>query len=69
MLEATLALRAFLFAAVYENEVATAEFRKAAGILGGLWEKVHERPEAFLDAGTLERGGAGRGRPGLPRRA
>ena len=28
--------------------------RKAAGILGGLWEKVHERPEAFLDAATIE---------------
>ena len=40
VLDATLALRSFLFEAVYENEVATAEFGKAEGILGGLWEKV-----------------------------
>jgi dGTPase len=53
-LEATLALREFLFEAVYENEAATAEFAKAAGILGGLWEKVQERPEEFLDARTIE---------------
>ena len=44
MLEATVGLRSFLFEAVYENEVATAEFKKAAGILGGLWEKVHAAP-------------------------
>ena len=43
ILEATVGLRSFLFEAVYENEVATAEFKKAAGILGGLWEKVRER--------------------------
>ena len=36
VLEATLAMRAFLFDAVYENDVATAEFKKATGILGGL---------------------------------
>ncbi|MGE5199044.1 MAG: deoxyguanosinetriphosphate triphosphohydrolase [Rhodospirillaceae bacterium] len=52
VLEAMLDLRAFLFANVYENDLSTAEFRKAAGILGGLWEKVHETPEAFLDART-----------------
>ena len=40
-----LALRDFLFGAVYENEASTAEFQKARGILGGLWEKVGERPE------------------------
>ena len=40
ILDATVGLRSFLFEAVYENEVATAEFKKAAGILGGLWEKV-----------------------------
>ena len=34
----------FLFEAVYENEIATAEFKKAAGILGGLWDKVREQP-------------------------
>jgi len=54
VLDALLDLRAFMFASVYENELSTAEFKKAAGILGGLWEKVRERPEAFLDARTLE---------------
>jgi dGTPase len=54
VLEATLAMRAFLFDAVYENETATAEFRKATGILGGLWEKVRERPQEFLDRRILE---------------
>jgi dGTPase len=49
VLDATLAMRAFLFDAVYENDVATAEFRKATGILGGLWEKIRERPAEFLD--------------------
>jgi dGTPase len=53
-LEATLALREFLFEAVYENEAATAEFAKAAGILGGLWEKIQQRPDEFLDARTIE---------------
>ena len=57
VLEATLALREFLFGAVYENVVATAEFGKAESILGGLWEKVRARPEEFLDRGTLERDG------------
>jgi dGTPase len=54
VLDATLAMRAFLFDAVYENETATAEFRKAAGILGGLWEKLRERPLEFLDQRILE---------------
>ena len=54
VLDATLAMRAFLFDAVYENETATAEFRKAAGILGGLWEKLRERPEEFLDPRILD---------------
>jgi len=57
VLEATLALRRFLFDAVYENPRATAEFQKAEGILGGLWEKVRERPEQFLDAETMEQEG------------
>ncbi len=57
VLEATLAMRAFLFESVYENDVATAEFRKAAGILGGLWEKVRERPEEFLDQAILRTDG------------
>jgi len=54
VLEATLAMRAFLFEAVYENEVATAEFKKATGILGGLWEKVRERPDGLLDTRIVE---------------
>ena len=54
ILTATLALRTFLFEAVYENPRATAEFEKASGILGGLWEKVRQKPELFLDAATVE---------------
>ncbi|MCU0249136.1 MAG: deoxyguanosinetriphosphate triphosphohydrolase [Vicinamibacterales bacterium] len=53
VLEAVLDLRAFLFANVYENDLSTAEFKKAAGILGGLWEKVHDAPESFLDGRIL----------------
>jgi dGTPase len=54
VLDAMLALRDFLFEAVYENDIATAEFRKASGILGGLWEKVRERPREFLDPATVD---------------
>jgi dGTPase len=54
VLSATLALRTFLFEAVYENPRATAEFEKASGILGGLWEKVRARPEQYLDQVTIE---------------
>jgi dGTPase len=54
VLEATLAMRAFLFDAVYENDTATSEFKKATGILGGLWEKVRQRPGEFLDARIIE---------------
>ena len=54
VLQATLAMRRYLFEAVYENEEGTSEFRKAAGILGGLWEKVQERPEDFLDARAID---------------
>jgi dGTPase len=54
VLDAMLRLRGFLFDTVYENTVATAEFRKASGILSGLWEKVRERPEEFLDLHTVE---------------
>jgi dGTPase len=57
VLDATIGLRGFLFDAVYENDVATAEFKKAAGILGGLWEKVRERPDEFLDRRTIEQEG------------
>src|SRR5687768_3869740 len=54
VLSALVDLRGYLFEAVYENQVATAEFAKAAGILGGLWEKVRQRPEDFLDLRTVE---------------
>lgn len=54
ILEATLAMREFLFGAVYENDAATAEFAKTSGILGGIWEKVRERPEQYLDLRTVE---------------
>jgi dGTPase len=57
VLDATLEMRSFLFEAVYENDVATAEFRKATGILGGLWEKVRERPTEFLDLRMMESAG------------
>jgi dGTPase len=53
VLDATIGLRSFLFESVYENPVATAEFKKAAGILGGLWEKVRENPGEFLDPRTI----------------
>ena len=57
VLRATLAMRTFLFGAVYENEESTAEFKKTRGILGGLWEKVRERPEEFLDRRSIEADG------------
>jgi dGTPase len=57
ILDATLALRSFLFEAVYENPRATAEFEKAAGILGGLWERLLARPDPYLDPTTIEREG------------
>ncbi len=57
VLEAMLSLRSFLFDTVYENSAATAEFRKASDILSGLWEKVRERPQEFLDPITIEEEG------------
>jgi dGTPase len=57
ILQATVGLRSFLFDAVYENEVATAEFKKASGILGGLWDRVREEPDKFLDRATVEKEG------------
>jgi dGTPase len=54
ILDAVLKLREFLFDAVYENAIATAEFKKATDILSGLWEKVRERPEQFLDGRTIQ---------------
>ncbi len=57
VLDAVLRLRSFLFDAVYENAIATAEFQKASDILSGLWEKVRERHDEFLDRRTLEQEG------------
>ena len=57
VLGAVLRLRSFLFDAVYENATATAEFRKASDILTGLWEKLRERPDDFLDKRTIEHDG------------
>jgi dGTPase len=57
VLDAVLRLRAFLFDAVYENTTATAEFKKASGILSGLWEKVRDRPGEFLDKRTIDEEG------------
>jgi dGTPase len=54
VLAAVLALRSFLFDAVYENVAATAEFQKASGVLNGLWEKVRDRSDEFLDRRTVE---------------
>ena len=56
-LEALVELRAFLFEAVYENRAATAETAKAAGIIGGLWERVRQAPDEFLDRRTLDADG------------
>jgi dGTPase len=57
VLDATLSLRGFLFASVYENPRATAEFEKASGVLGGIWEKLHLRPDLHLDVETIEADG------------
>jgi dGTPase len=57
VLDAVLRLRSFLFEAVYENSTATAEFRKASDILTGLWGKIRERADEFLDRRTLEQEG------------
>jgi dGTPase len=54
ILDATVGLRSFLFESVYENDVATSEFKKARGILGGLWEKLREDPAPFLDQRTVD---------------
>jgi dGTPase len=54
ILRAVLDLRSYLFDAVYENTIATAEFRKATDILSGLWDKVRERPDEFLDRRTID---------------
>src|SRR4029453_12798848 len=57
ILDATVGLRSFLFEAGYENKIATAEFTKAAGILGGLWNKVRQEPAKYLDETTIRNDG------------
>jgi dGTPase len=57
ILQATLNLRDFLFEAVYENELSMSEFSKATGILGGLWEKVRQQPELFLERRAVDADG------------
>ena len=57
VLGALLDLRAFLFATVYEHELATVEFKKASGLMTGLWERVRDHPDAFLDRRTIDREG------------
>ena len=54
VLDAVLRLRSFLFDTVYENSTATLEFRKASDVLSGLWQKVQERADVFLDSRTIE---------------
>ncbi len=53
VLAATIDLRSFLFEAVYENPRATAEFEKASGVIGGIWERLHAKPEPYLDEATM----------------
>jgi dGTPase len=57
VLAALLELRTYLFDAVYENSTATVEFKKAADVLTGVWEKVLERSDEFLDRRTIEHEG------------
>ena len=57
ILNAVLGLRNFLFEAVYENAIATSEVKKASDVLVGLWEKIRERPDEFLDRRTIEQDG------------
>jgi len=57
VLAALLELRTYLFDAVYENSTATVEFKKAADVLTGVWEKVRERSAEFLDRRTIEHEG------------
>jgi hypothetical protein len=68
VLSATLAMRSFLFSAVYENDTATAEFKKTTDILGGLWERVREHPSDLLDTRIIETDGLDVAGEGLPRR-
>ena len=57
VLEATLEMRSFLFEVLYENGKSTSEFKKASGVLTGLWEKLRESPEQFLDKKIIKRDG------------
>ena len=40
-----------------DEGLAMAEFKKASGILGGLWDKVRERPTEFLNTRTIDEEG------------
>ena len=54
ILDATVGLRSFLFDAVYENELATSEFKKASGIpWAAFGTRSCERPADFLDQRTI----------------
>ena len=51
VLDALLDLRAFMYAAVYENELSTAEFKKAAGILAGCGRSCGSGPTSSSTGG------------------
>ena len=57
VLDALLRLRTFLFEAVYQNRIATAEFKKTSGVLSGLWDQLRKNPEPFLDRRTIDSDG------------
>lgn len=67
VLQALLDLRAFMFAHVYENDVATAEFAKATGILGPLGEGPGAARH-LAGRAHARTGGVGCGCQGLPGR-
>src|SRR2546426_12618840 len=54
VLDAVLALRSFLFEAVYENTLATSVFSKARDVCSGIWDKDRDHPEEFLDRRTID---------------
>ena len=54
VLEATLAMRSFLFEAVYENDDRHRRVQEGRRHPRGLWEKVRERPDEFLDRRIID---------------
>ena len=56
VLDATLELRAFLFTPSTKTKRATPSSRRPPAILGGLWEKIRERPWIFSTS-DCRRGG------------